>query len=70
MVVVCTGKAQGIPLDPPGISADERAVLEAGQSSSAGIAALVVAASKNVLSAATAIAALSCEALQAQVRDP
>ena len=50
-----------------GISSEERAALEAGQSSSAGVAALVVAAGASTLVAATAAAALSCEALQAQV---
>ena len=50
-----------------GFSAEERAVLEAGQSSAAGIAALVVAGGASALAAATATVALTCEALQAQV---
>ncbi len=54
-------------LEAPGISAEERTVLEAGHSASTGIAALVVAAGRSSVSAASAVAALSCEALQAQV---
>ncbi len=53
--------------ESPGVSAEERTVLEAGQSASAGIAALVVAAGRSTVSAASAVAALSSEALQAQV---
>lgn len=55
-------------LEPPGISAEERTVLEAGQSASAGIGALVVAAGRSSVSAASAVAALSSEALQALVQ--
>ena len=62
-----TGVGGTALLDPPGISADERTVLESGQSASAGISALVVAAGRSTVSAATAVAALSSEALQAQV---
>lgn len=65
-----TGVGGTALLDPPGISADERTVLESGQSASAGIAALVVAAGRSTVSAATAVAALSSEALQAQVLLP
>ncbi len=64
------GKRGGKLLDPPGISEDERLVLTAGHSGSAGIAALAVAAGRSTISAATAVAALSCEALQAQVGLP
>jgi histidine ammonia-lyase len=60
-----TGKGVSLPL---GISSDERKVLESGQSSSAGVATVVVATGRSTLSAATAVAALTCEALQAQVR--
>ncbi len=61
------GKGRAELLSPPGISSNERLVLERSQSSSTGIAAMVIAASKPALTAATAVAALTCEALQAQV---
>jgi len=50
-----------------GISANERLAMERSQGSSKGIASAVVAVSEAVLASATAVAALSCEALQAQV---
>lgn len=50
-----------------GISANERLAMERSQGSSKGIASAVVAVSEPVLASATAVAALSCEALQAQV---
>ena len=50
-----------------GISADERLAIERSQGSSRGIASAVVAVSEPVLASATAVAALSCEALRAQV---
>ena len=50
-----------------GISADERLAIERNQGSSRGIASAVVAVSEPVLASATAVAALSCEALRAQV---
>jgi histidine ammonia-lyase len=52
----------------PGLSADERAVLQSGQPVTAGVGTLVVQAARQLLSAANPIAALSAEALQAQVR--
>jgi histidine ammonia-lyase len=55
-------------LEAPGLSAAERAVLTSGASASAGIGALVVVAGRQLLAAATAVAALSCEAFGAQVR--
>ncbi|CAK0784455.1 hypothetical protein CVIRNUC_007659 [Coccomyxa viridis] len=62
------GKGRAELLSPPGISSNERLVLEYNQSSSTGIAAAVIAASKPALAAATAVAALTCEALQAQTK--
>ena len=50
-----------------GISADERLAIERSQGGSRGIASAVVAVSEPVLASATAVAALSCEALRAQV---
>lgn len=50
-----------------GISVDERLAIERSQGSSRGIASAVVALSEPVLASATAVAALSCEALRAQV---
>jgi len=61
------GKRGSKLLLPPGISEDERLILTAGHSCSAGIAALTVVAGRSTVSTATAVAALSCEALQAQV---
>ena len=61
---MCVAEA---PLRCAGISGDERAALEFGQSSAAGVGALVVAVAAGALTAATAGAALSCEALEAQV---
>jgi histidine ammonia-lyase len=55
------------PAPCTGLSSEEVAALESGQSSAAGVGALVVAAGAGALTAATAAAALSCEALQAQV---
>ena len=53
-----------------GLSAQERAALEAGQSSAAGVAALQVGQGGSVLFTATIAAALTCEALGAQVNPP
>ncbi len=64
---VSTGSAGAKLLDPPGISANERLVIERSQSCSVGIASAALAAAKPLLAAATAVTALSCEALQAQV---
>ena len=49
-----------------GISLAERAVLEAGCAAAVGAAAVAVADGRLLLAAATAAAALSCEALEAQ----
>jgi hypothetical protein len=57
-------------LTTPGLSAAERAVLQDGQSASAGTAAVCVSAGRMLLSAATAVAALSAEALGADVSSP
>jgi histidine ammonia-lyase len=51
----------------PGLSTQERAVLTDGQSCAAGTAALCCAAGRQLLAAANAVAALSAEALQADV---
>ena len=53
-----------------GISADERLAIERSQGSSRGLASAVVTVSEPVLASATAVAALSCEALRAQVLAP
>jgi hypothetical protein len=54
-------------LSAPAVSSAERVVLESGASASAGVGALAVQAGKTLLSIATAVAALSCEAFGAQV---
>jgi hypothetical protein len=54
-------------LSPPGISAGERCVLTSGAAVSAGVGALVIVAGRQLLSAVTAVAALSCEAAGAHV---
>lgn len=51
----------------PGLSAQERSVLTDGQSCAAGTAALCCGAGRQLLAAANAVAALSAEALQADV---
>lgn len=56
-----------LQLSPPGLSAAERLVLEGGSAVSAGLGALTVQGGKQLLSTATAVLALSCEALGAQV---
>lgn len=53
--------------EAPGLSAAERAVISDGQAASAGTAALCAQAGKLLLSVANAVAALSAEALQADV---
>ena len=55
-------------LEPPGLSADERAVLQDGQVVSAGTGAICVQSGRALVDAATALAALSAEALQADVK--
>lgn len=54
-------------IQPPGLSTAERAALEDGQSASGGVGAVCVQDSKLLLAAANAVAALSAEALQAEV---
>ena len=53
----------------PGLSAVERAIMESGASASAGVSALTVQAAKRLVTLATAVAALSVEAVGAQVHD-
>ncbi|KAG1650462.1 hypothetical protein FOA52_005733 [Chlamydomonas sp. UWO 241] len=62
-----TGDASA-PGDAPGLSAAERAVLEGGASGSAGVACLAVAAARQLLALAPAVAALSIEAAGAPVK--
>jgi hypothetical protein len=50
---------------PPGLSAAERVVLTSGGAASAGVGALVVSHGRALVGAATAVAALSCEAFGA-----
>ena len=59
---------QQASIEVPGLSADERNVLEDGQSVAAGTGAICVQAGQALVNAATALAALSAEALQADVR--
>ncbi len=54
-------------LSAPAVSSAERVVLQSGASASAGVGALAVQAGKTLLSIATAVAALSCEAFGTQV---
>jgi hypothetical protein len=54
-------------LEAPGLSAAERAAVEDGQCASGGTAAICVQAGRALLAAAGAVAALSAEALQADV---
>ena len=54
-------------ISPPGVSQQERAVLQSGQWITLGVAAIVVQTSRQLLLGATAVAALSAEALQTQV---
>ena len=61
---------QSAGITPPGLSADERATIQDGQSVSAGTGAICVQAGKALITVATALAALSAEALQADVRIP
>ncbi|GBF98090.1 histidyl-tRNA synthetase [Raphidocelis subcapitata] len=55
-------------LEPPALSAAERAVLLSGGAASAGLGALVVQWGRELLGAATAVAALSCEAFGASAK--
>lgn len=52
----------------PGLSAAERAALQDGQSASAGTGAICVQSGRALIMAATAVAALSAEALQADMK--
>lgn len=54
-------------VEVPGLSAAERAVLQDGQAAAAGTAAICIQAGKTLLASANAVAALSAEALQADV---
>lgn len=62
-----TEALQTAGIELPGLSADERSVLEDGQSVSAGTGAICVQSGQALVDAATALAALSAEALQADV---
>lgn len=53
---------------PPGLSQHERTVLQSGQWVTLGVAAVTVQHARQLLLGATAVAALSAEALQTQVR--
>jgi len=55
-------------LEPPGLSESEQTVILSGQSASAGTGALCIESARQLLDAANAIAALSAEALQADIR--
>lgn len=55
-------------VSPPGLSTTERAALTSGASAAAGVGSLMIVAGRQLLSAVTAISALSCEAAGAQVR--
>lgn len=54
-------------VEAPGLSMAERAVVQDGQSASGGTGAICVEAGKQMLAVANAVAALSAEALQADV---
>ena len=54
-------------LSAPGLSADERSVLQSGQAVTLGVAAIATKRAINSMLAATAVASLTAEALQAQV---
>jgi hypothetical protein len=60
--------AEAAGLTPPGISATERAVLTSGAAAAAGVGSLTIVSARQLLTAVTAVAALSCEAAGAQVR--
>lgn len=57
-------------LQPPGLSAAEATVLAGGACASAGVGSLVVQGAKTLLKLATAVTALSCEALGVAVGAP
>lgn len=59
--------AAGVTAAAPGLSAVERAVVESGAAASAGVAALTVQGARRLVTAATAVAALSVDAVGAQV---
>ncbi len=54
-------------LSAPGLSQQERSVLQSGQWVTLGVAAVTMQSARQMLLGATAVAALSAEALQAQV---
>lgn len=59
--------AEAAGISTPGISAAERAVLASGASAAAGVGSLVIVSARQLLTAVTAVSALSCEAAGAQV---
>jgi hypothetical protein len=59
--------AEAAGISPPGLSAAERAVLASGASAAAGVGSLVIVSARQLLTAVTAVSALSCEAAGAQV---
>jgi histidine ammonia-lyase len=60
--------AEAAGLSLPGLSTTERAALTSGASAAAGVGSLMIVAGRQLLSAVTAVSALSCEAAGAQVR--
>ena len=60
--------SQAESVSAPGLSSTERAAVESGASATAGISVLTVQASKRLVALATAVAALSVEAVGAPVR--
>jgi hypothetical protein len=59
---------QAESLTAPGLSGSERAAVESGASSAAGLSALTVQGAKRLVALATAAAAISVEAIGAPVR--
>lgn len=57
-------------IEAPGLSQHERTVLQSGQWVTLGVAAVTVQRARQLLLGATAVAALSAEALQSQVSHP
>lgn len=62
--------AEAAGVSCPGISAAERAVVASGASAAAGIGCLMIVSARQLLTAVTAVTALSCEAAGAQVCKP
>lgn len=59
--------AEAAGISPPGISAAERAAVTSGAAAAAGVGSLMIVAGRQLLTAVTAVSALSCEAAGAQV---